>query len=169
MMHDDYTRPFKDKYWMQQTIQVQTAKGPADRKRERETILQDTKMFLRDLDDSLRRILHAKHKLGQSNQNSLYFQLWDKVQPFTVRPHGDALWNMSIIPDSHSRRRNILKYRTCQIWNKNTAFQTHVIIHARATNKLDTQCPLCQGGDSQGHMFGNCMHPDMSKQYIYAI
>ena len=76
---------------MQQTIQVQTAKGPADRKRERETILQETKVFLRDLDDSSRKVLHAKHKLGKSNQNSLYFQLWDKVQPFRVRPNGDAL------------------------------------------------------------------------------
>jgi len=29
-----------------------------------------------------------------------------------------------------------------------------------------TQCPLCRGDDSQGHIFGSCMHPDMSKQYI---
>jgi len=26
--------------------------------------------------------LRDKHKLGQSKQDSLYFQLWDKVQPF---------------------------------------------------------------------------------------
>ncbi len=30
----------------------------------------------------------------------------------------------------------------------------------------DTRCPLCRGHDSQGHIFGSCMHPDMSKQYI---
>ena len=30
----------------------------------------------------------------------------------------------------------------------------------------DTRCPLCRGDDSQGHIFGSCMHSDMSKQYI---
>ena len=32
----------------------------------------------------------------------------------------------------------------------------------------DACCPLCRGDDSQSHMyiFGSCMHPDMSKQYI---
>ncbi len=129
-LSDDYTQPFKDKYWMQQTTQVQTAEGPAE-----------TKVFLRDLDDSLRKALHAKHKLGQSNQNSLYFQLWDKVQPFRVRPHSDALWAMSTIPDSH--RRSIFKYRTGQIWNKNMAFQRHVPYMPGQPITMDTRCPLC--------------------------
>ena len=42
-LSDDCTQPFTDKYWMQQTIQIQTAEGPAE-----------TKVLLRDLDDSLK-------------------------------------------------------------------------------------------------------------------
>ncbi len=60
-----------------QTIQFQTAEGPAE-----------TRACMRDLDDSLRKALHDRHKLGQSKQNLLCFQLWDKVQPF--KPHSDA-------------------------------------------------------------------------------
>ncbi len=52
-LSNDYTQPFKDKFWLQQTIQVQTAEGPAE-----------TKACMRDLDDSLRKALHDKHKLG---------------------------------------------------------------------------------------------------------
>ncbi len=72
-LSNDYTPPFKHKYLLQQIIQVQTAEGPAE-----------TTACMRDLDDSLTKALHDKHKLGRSNQNSLYFQLWDKVQPFRV-------------------------------------------------------------------------------------
>ncbi len=31
-LSDDYTQPFRDKLWLQQTIQVQTAEGPAENK-----------------------------------------------------------------------------------------------------------------------------------------
>ena len=70
-LSNDYTQPFKDKFWLQQITQVQTAEGPAE-----------SRACMRDLDDSLRKALHDKHKLGQSKQDSLYFQLWDRVQPF---------------------------------------------------------------------------------------
>ena len=43
------------------------------------------------------------------------------MQPFRVKPHSDALWTMPSIPESH--KRNIFKYKTCQIWNKNIAFK----------------------------------------------
>ncbi len=64
--HFDYdlsnTQTFKDEFWFRHTIQVQTAEGPAE-----------TKACIRDLDDSLRKALHDKHKLGLSKQDSLYF------------------------------------------------------------------------------------------------
>ena len=61
-LSSDYTQPFKDKFWFQHTIQIQTAKGPAK-----------TKACIRDLHDSLRKDLHDKPKLGQSKKKSLYF------------------------------------------------------------------------------------------------
>jgi len=47
------------------------------------------------VDESLRTAVHDKHKLGQSKCHSMYFQLWDKVQSFRVKPHFDALSSAS--------------------------------------------------------------------------
>ena len=44
-LFDDYTQTFRDKYSLQQTIQVQTAEGPTDNRACR-----------RDLDDSLKKL-----------------------------------------------------------------------------------------------------------------
>ncbi len=43
-LSNDYTQPFRDKYWLQQTIQVQTAEGPAE-----------TRTCMRDLDPTVER------------------------------------------------------------------------------------------------------------------
>jgi len=71
---------------------------------------------------------------------------------------------MPSIPESH--KRNIFKYRTGHIWNKNRVFKRHKSYLPGQPIARDTRCPLCRGDDSQGHIFGSCMHPDMSKQYI---
>lgn len=70
-LSNDNTRSFRFKYWGRQISQVQTAEGPAE-----------TRAGIRNLDESSTTALHDKHNLGQSNQNSLYFQLQDKLQPF---------------------------------------------------------------------------------------
>ena len=150
-LSNGYTQPFKDMFWFQHTIQVQTAQGPAE-----------TKACIRDLDVSLRKDLHDKHKLGQSKQDSLYFQLWDNVQPSRVKPHSDALWTTPSIPESHKRK--FFKYRTGQIWSRNIAFKRR--LSCMQPMAKDARCPLCRGDDSQGQIFGSCMHPNMSKQYI---
>jgi len=51
------------------------------------------------------------------------------------------------------------------------SLQEAYAIHARATNSQGHTPPTLQiwtsrGDDSQGHIFGSCMHPDMSKQHI---
>ena len=71
---------------------------------------------------------------------------------------------MPSVPESH--KGNIFRYRTGQIWNKDMAFQRHVPYMPGQPIAMDTRCRLCRGDDSQGHIFGSCMHPDMSKQYI---
>ncbi len=67
---------------------------------------------------------------------------------------------------SQNHTRNIFKYRTGQIWDKNIAFKRRMSYMPGQSIARDTRCPLCRGDDSQGHIFGSCMHPDMSKQYI---
>ena len=44
------------------------------------------------------------------------------------------------------------------------AFKRHMSYMPGQPIARDTRCPLCRGDDSQGHIFGSCMHPDMSKR-----
>ena len=67
----EYCEPFKEKFWIQHEIQVPTTTGTS------------TKLeSLRDLHTNLSQKVHAKYKLGSSNQDSIYFQLWKKLQPY---------------------------------------------------------------------------------------
>ena len=49
---------------------------------------------------------------------------------------------------------------------KKMAFKSQMSYTLGQPIARDTRCPLCRGDGSQGHIFGSCMHPDMSKQYI---
>ena len=77
---------------MQQIIQAQTAEGPAE-----------TRACMRDLDDSLRKALHDKHKLGQSKQDSLYFQLWDLRGGSDPRPGELCEARYVVTHDAHGK------------------------------------------------------------------
>ena len=67
----EYCEPFKETFWIQHEIQVPTTTGTS------------TKLeSLRDLHTNLSQKVHAKYKLGSSNQDSIYFQLWKKLQPY---------------------------------------------------------------------------------------
>ena len=78
-LSNDYPQPFKDKFWFQQTIQVQTAEGPAE-----------FKACTSGLNNSLRKALRDKHKLGQSTQDSLYL-LWDRAVGQSAAIQGQAM------------------------------------------------------------------------------
>ena len=78
------------------------------------------------------------------------------------------MWTMPSIPDSH--KRNIFKYRTALIWNKNMAFQRHVPYMPWPPIAMDTrwhqwQCmkvwnnrtPICQPSG-----------PCLSRRQVYA-
>jgi len=71
---------------------------------------------------------------------------------------------MPSIPESH--KRNIFKYRTGQIWNKNVAFKKRTSYMPGQPMTRDAHCPPCRGDKWQGYIFGTCTLPDMSKQYI---
>ena len=71
---------------------------------------------------------------------------------------------MPSIPKSH--KRNIFKYRTGEIWNKNIAFKRHISYMPGQPIARDTRCPLCKGDASHSHISGSYIHPDMNKQYI---
>ena len=126
-----------------------------------------TKMeSLRDLHTSLSQKLHAKYKLGTSNQDSIYFQLWKNLQPYRDQTHSDKFRNMRCF--SERTRERIDKLRWGKTWTKKAAFLQHRPYLPGQPIATDSRCPLpgCQGNDGAGHILLECTHADMKKQHI---
>jgi len=95
----DFAEAFKTNFWLQHLCITQSAEGPIV-----------THECVRDLETSLRAALHDRHKLGQSNQISPYFQLWEDLSQYRDKQHCDVMWEMGTV--SKPARRNAFKYRT---------------------------------------------------------
>ena len=149
----DFSEPFRDNFWPKQTTEVHTAT---------ETVLQ--KKYVRDLNDALKQSVHDKHKLGMSNQRSVYFQAWKKVQPHRVMKHSDAFWGMASV--NASMKRSVINYRNGQLYNKKLACMRKQAYLPGEGIARDWHCPLCKQDDSGGHILGGCIHRDMKKLYI---
>ena len=149
----DFTEPFEDKYWPQRVTEQRTATGTVTRRE-----------YVRDLDNALKEAVHENHRLGMSNQRSVYFQAWTKIQPHRLKKHSDAFWNIPSI--TASMRRNVLNFRNGQLWNKKLACMRKQAYMPGESMARNSPCPLCRQEDSGGHILGKCLHQDMSKQYI---
>jgi len=108
--------------------------------------------------------VHDKHKLGLSNQKSIYCQAWAALQPHRVEKCSDAFWNMPTV--NAAMRRNALNFRYGQLYNKKLAFMRKQAYIPGEGIARDIRCPLCRQEDSGGHILGGCLHRDMKKQYI---
>ena len=120
--------------------------------------------YVRDLGDSLKQAIHGKHKLGMSNQHSIYYQAWAKVLPHHVKICSDAFWHMPSI--SEPMKRNAVNYRNGQLYNKKLACMRKQAYLPWEGIARDSRCPLCSDEDSWGRVLGGCLHGDMKKQYI---
>ena len=151
----EYCKPFKDKFWIQHEIQVPTTTGTSARLES-----------LRDLHTSLSQNLHAKYKLGSSNQDSIYFQLWKHLQPYRDQSHSDKFRTMRCF--SERTKEKIDKLRWGKTWTKKAAFMQHRPYLSGQPIATDSRCPLpgCQGNDGVGHILLECTHADMKKQHI---
>ena len=69
----EFTEPVDDNFWIKQ--QVVNTEGEVE-----------TSDYLRDLNDSLTGALHDKYKLGQSDQQSIYFQSWKRIRLHKLWP-----------------------------------------------------------------------------------
>ena len=149
----EFTEPFQDKFWPKQVTQEPTTTGNVTQTR-----------YVKDLDNSLNEAVHDKHKLGMSNQTSIYYRAWAGLQPYRVKKCSDAFWNMSTV--TSSMKRNVLNYRYGQLYNKKLAFMRKQAYLAGDGIARDRACPLCRHEDSGGHILGACLHKDMKEQYI---
>ena len=77
---------------------------------------------VRKLDDALQNEIHTKLKLGQSNQDSIYFKSWQQIQRVTAAKYSNAFWDMPAITEP--MKINLLKSRCGELvlWNKKLAF-----------------------------------------------
>ena len=151
----EYCEPFKDKFWIQQEVQVPTPTGASK-----------TLESLRDLHSCLSQRLHAKYKLGSSNQDSIYFQLWKSLQPYRDQNHGDKFCSMKCF--SERTKERIDKLMWGKTWTKKAAFLQHRPYPPGQPIATNSRCPLprCQGNDGAGHILLECTHADMKKQHI---
>ena len=127
----EYCEPFKEKFWIQHEIQVPTTTGTSKKLES-----------LRDLHSSLSQKLHAKYKLGSSNQYSIYFQLRKTLQPYRDQNHSDKFRIMRCFSERTKERIDKLR------WGKTGPRKQH-------SCSIDPTCqvnqlPLTQSAPCQG-------------------
>ena len=95
----EYCESFKDKFWIHLEVEVSTPTG-ASKKLE----------SLKDLHSCLSQRLHAKYKLGSSNHDSIYFQLWKSLQPYRDQNHSDKFCSMKCFSERTKERIDKLRW-----------------------------------------------------------
>ena len=114
--------------------------------------------------DSLKSTIHSKLRLGQSNQDSVWFKAWQDILEYTEPKYTNAFWNMPQV--TGPMITNLLKCRQGNLWTMKLAFQRNMAYMKGLPNATTDQCPLCHMPDSTGHMLGGCMHREMKAMYI---
>ena len=145
----EHCENFDDKFWPQ----ANTNSGMED-----QPCLQN----VRNLDDALKAEIHEKLRLGQSNQESVYYKSWSSIQRFSNAKFSNAFWDMPAIKEP--MRVDLLKARFGRLWNKKLAFMFKMPYLAGESTARDMKCP--GDPDSAGHMIGNCSHKEMKALYI---
>ena len=83
-------------------------------------LLQPCMQNVRNSDDAPQNEVHTKLKLGQSNQDSIYFRSWQQIQSVTAAKYSNAFWDMPTITEP--MKVNLLKGKYERLWNIKLAF-----------------------------------------------
>ena len=110
--------------------------------------------FLTDPHSSVSQKVYAKYKLGCSNQDSIYFQLWKNLQPYRDRHHS---YKFRIIKCFSERTKGkIGQLRWGKTRTKKAAYVQHVHRPYLPGQPIatDSRCPLpgCPGSDGAEHI-----------------
>jgi ribonuclease HI len=111
---------------------------------------------LDSLEGDLRDHMHAAHRLGTSNTNTIYYNSWQRMRPTADGPLSNA-YNKPGAGVSHAERTTTNKYRTGQLWNRRMAYLRRCA--------QDDACPLCRHKDGGTHIASGCNDKRMKRMY----
>ena len=127
----EHIEDFEDKYWPSHKV--------AECKSNREANTRYQKV--RDLKDSLKFVIHRKLRLGQRNQESVYFTARKEVYQHIDPEYSNAFWNVPGI--TIAMITSILKTKQGNTWNKKLAKQRNMPYKKGQPLATDGRCPLC--------------------------
>ena len=97
--------------------------------------------------------MHSHHRLGKSNQDSIYFQAWKNIIPLT----DTSISTRYLKTAKHQVRHTVNRYRTGCLYNNKLAFRNRQV--------PSPACPLCGETDGGNHIAGGCLAEDMRRMY----
>ena len=154
-MSNQFVEPYNDRPWLRSITKDDhgnDCEGP----------------FLRDLNDSLKTVIHDQQRLGQSKQQAKHVQYWGEVLKHIRQDISSSYWEEEYkVTDAMLRNTN--KYKWGQIWNMGKAWlwQVPYSYFQGGAIPRNSNCPLCGEHDSGGHILGSCSHPKHKKMHFY--
>ena len=152
-MSDDLIGPYDDMFWIKQPLQDNQGS-------------ESSEQFLRNLQDCAKVAVHAKHRLGQTNQDTTMVRAWRKVEDEIVQDISCGFWEEEHKVND-ATLRNVLKCRFSQVWHMGKAHMFKMPYFAGGPVATSNACPLCGQPDSGSHMLGGCSHREMKKLTIF--
>ena len=110
---------------------------------------------LGDLRGALRQHMHAHHKLGGANTDSVYYRSWAQTTCMADGTLSNACTHPGTLPPGHLR--TLLRWRTGTLWNQKLAHRYRMA--------PSSACPLCHEEDGGMHIASGCQHPTMQCMY----
>jgi len=137
-MRGDYTEPFGDMVWVTKSVYDENGEV-------------NGAQYLSDLGPALKTAIHRDKRLGQSNQDTIYFRAWrDTAQHSRI---SNGYWEEEgKVPDAMLRNTN--KAKTGQLWHKGKAYLWKMPYMRGGPVATDNLCPLCSQPDSGSHILG---------------
>ncbi|DBA68936.1 TPA: hypothetical protein ACH3X2_013253 [Trebouxia sp. C0005] len=111
---NEYLESFSNKFWPKHKIT----------KQHQDETTTDHWQNVRDLKRTLKSVIHSKLRLGQSNQDSVYFRAWQDVHKHIAPEYSNAFWNDPQV--STAAITSILKTRQGNTWNMKMALQRNM-------------------------------------------
>jgi hypothetical protein len=133
--------PFESRYWLRAKVRDAAIENTEDDNRNNARTKE-----LPNMHDALKLHMHLVHKIGFSNQESIYFQAWKKITPqIDVKNSSHFMTSTKV---TYKQRKQTLRYRTGTL-------NTNVMRH-RMDPTVPSNCPLCGGADGGHHAVSGC-------------